>query len=221
VNQANTIIKTDNLQSNRISSYYRSSYQTIHPAINEVLSFRNVPRNLPVTFQFEPYGSDIGNITYSPSTISVSDLCSSKTVEVKVTEDKSNVVVVDFDLVVTAQSASNIAFKPNIGAYFAPVSSFYSSRSIFRLRNGRGSLKLKLGTDYMLYGSFGTASGFAKLRLDNATAGKVKVTFTPNMFTKADGSAYEQVIMVDKQADNTIPVKYNFKLPDSVFNSMK
>ncbi len=212
------------ITTNRSKTYgwYTYTYQTYayvvpnNPYYGETQFYR-VPQNMPTTFNFEGYGQYANELTFNPSTLTINNLCDGQSYPVEVNL-KGEYITVNTDITVVCKTSYTVRFKPNVVVYYKPTDKYYWS--YIRMINGVASMKIKIGTDYDVYGYFGNASGYGKLKVENgAIANTYKITMTPT-YTFKSGSqtptSETQVITVPKPATNVVTIAGGFDLPSDV-----
>lgn len=174
------------------------------------------PKNSPATLTF---ASPTPGVVFTPSQLSISDLCGG-TYEVTISSSaNSNVLTVNTDIGLSSASQSNLTIKPNAAIYLRR-SGASNNWVLNSMLNGVASLSIELGADYDIFAMYGSSNAVAKLRVDNAPNNMLVVTCTP---TVNAGSTSTTVMLppIPKPANNTITVKYNIVLADNVFSSLK
>ena len=174
----------------------------------------NAPKDKSATLTFS---SSDQNYSFSPSSISISNLCNGGSYQVTISE-KGDFLTVNTDIGLSSASQPNFVIKPNATIYLSPSGA--NSWSINSVKNGVASLHIKLGVNYDIFAMYGNATATAKLRVDNAPNNMLVVTCTP---TVNSGSTSTSITLppVPKPTNNTIIVKYNIVLADNVFSSLK
>lgn len=204
------------------SSGYRKSrtvYINTNSYWDSFTQLYNTPSNQPTTFWFETSGrSNRSTLSFSPSTLEISNLCAGETFIIDVTETKTPVeeVTIQFDLSASSASNSQIVVRPNAYLYYYSAANYYWQS--FNLVAGKASFKLELGAEYYLYGYMGNFWGSGVLKIDKVGSDKLKVTMTPYINFGSGAATNPVSYEIDRPADNVIDIKYNAVLPDQIMN---
>jgi hypothetical protein len=187
------------------------------------------PTNTSATFTFEDAGYDTSRkITFSPSTLSISDLCSNQTYEIIVSESipaANEEITVNFNVSATSKTNSNFVIKPTMILYQEDERSstddfsFYIPNLIL-LINGEASASFNYDKDYVISGSLGNSSGKGTLRLEKMPNSKVRVIMTPTIDFSGNTQSTKVTLEFDRIGDNVVNLNYNAVLPESLMNRL-
>lgn len=179
----------------------------------------NTPSNQPTTFWFESSSwYKRSTLSFSPSTLQVSNLCAGETFIIDVTETKTPVeeVTIKFDLSASSASNSQIVVRPNAYLYYYSSAAMYWQS--FNLIAGKANFNLELGSEYYLYGYMGNFWGSGILRIDKVGSDKLRVTMNPTISFGSSSATNPVSYEIDRPADNIVEIKYNAVLPDQIMN---
>jgi len=200
----------------------RISYTDAKPNDADYGNFQihNTPTSGPMLITFNNANESNSLLTFSPSTLDISNLCDGKNYEVTITEKLVDHLTVNADLSISSISNKNIVIRPNAIIYFKPaIDRNWISKAMI---NGIFSMSVNTGVDYDFFTMFGGTSGYAKLKVEDIGNNMLKVTVTP---TVSFGSVFKEnqteSYTAAKPTDNIVTIKYNMRLPDDVFNQLK
>jgi hypothetical protein len=178
------------------------------------------PSNTPTTVTFTDAGGDPGRpLTFSPSSINISNLCSGQTYEITVNQTivPTNEITVNLNLSATSATNTQILVRPSAIFYYRTPTSNWN---YFYLTNGQASINLRTGVNYTIYGYFGNNSGTANLKIDKTGETTANVTFTPNI-NFSDGTLPQSITVPATISNNVINVVYTAVLPDNILSMLQ
>jgi len=201
-----------------------------HNLSDRTLQLYRTPQNTSATFTFEDAGHDSSRrMSFSPSTISISDLCVNQTFEITISESipsANEEVTVNFNVSATSRGNSQFIIRPTVILFQEPESRSSNELVPFLipnfilLINGVGSATFNYDKDYAISGSLGNSSGRGTLRIEKMPNSKARVIMTPTIDFSGNTQATKVTLEVDRSGNNTINVNYNAVLPESLMNSL-
>lgn len=193
------------------------------------LQLTYVPVNTSATFTFEDNVKDPSRrITFTPSSLNVSDLCSNQIYEIQVSESipaPDEIVTVNFNVSATSKTNSNFIIKPTMILFQEDERSstndfsFYIPNFIL-LINGEGFASFNYDKDYIISGSLGNSSGKGTLRLEKMPNSKVRVIMTPTIDFSGNTQSTKVTLEFDRTGNNVVNLNYNAVLPESLMNRL-
>ncbi len=199
--------------------YTESITSSINSTDKSIQLYR-VPRDRPTNFTFTSPASNIGkSLSFSPSTLSIANMCDGKTYNIVVTDNTivSGVVTVNLDLTATSKTNNKLVIKPNLPIYYAPKGSFFG---VTNLVNGKASFPVEIDKEYYLAFMVGDEGGYGTLKIGNQGANYL-VTFTPEFSLNTAALPNPITLTVPKESNKSVDIKYTAIIPDNVLNVFK
>lgn len=161
--------------------------------------FIYVPQNQSATINLTSLDN---NFTFEPSTFTISNLCAGN-YDVIITQ--KDIITVKANLSLSTTSSPNVIIKPNGTIKMKKVGLI--DWIVYPVRDGLCDLYVQANSDYDISATYGTSTVSGKVRV-NTVGSQLQVVYTP---ITASGTAGTPVTLpaVDKNADNSVDVKYD------------
>lgn len=205
---------------NSSTSYIDPTGTSLYSYYNNFIQLYNTPRNRPAKFTFANSPYNVGlNLSFSPSSIDISNMCDGKTYNIVVTNNTvtKEIVTVNLDLSASSSTNTTLVIKPNLPFYFALKNTSWIPAT---LKNGKASFQVELNKDYDLAFLLGNTSGKGNLKVGSQGTNFV-VTFTPQISFSSTATSNPISFTVPKTSTNSVDIKYTAIVSDEILNLFK
>ncbi len=172
-------------------------------------------------FLFGTTGNSEQEVQITPSVINIDNLCSQETKNISVVVPPlENSIHVNFDLSYQSKNGKIFVRPMGIIHLLTDNSVTYSQLSI---QNGKGSMDIQLGKEYLLFSTYDTYMARGKLLVERISDTKIKATIS-QLDVSDDEGKVKDVKPIEYELDikegNVIDLKYNAVLPDDVIEKI-
>lgn len=175
------------------------------------ISLDGMPSGIPVKIEIKNHNNIFSTLSFSPAILNITNNCTNQVYDVTVTETKNTgveFVTVNFDLLITAESANQVGIQPTTRISSSMVYNSKTIKKTIDLIQGKSRTSFVLNTPYKLSGTYGNDYGEGELRIIKVDASNYRVTLTPLSFGSAT-AAVPYTLTIPKNSDGSIDVRYN------------